>query len=443
MRIALVEDIRDMRMAISQWIKLAGYEVDAYESTDEALRELTPSYNGIAMVDVRMPEGMMDGMALLRKLVGMDKSLPVIMITGHGDIPMAVEAMRIGAYDFLTKPLDHDRMPDLFKRATAARKLALENRALRKELSDPEALGRRLVGSSPAMKALRETILDYSQADGNIMILGETGTGKSLVARALHACGPRANHGFASASCAGLEPGELEGKLFGPAGEGEDPPLVEQASGGTLCLEDIESLPDSLQARLLDLLAEQEKEGQDGMKVISICNQAKTAKECGKSLRKDLFFRLSALQIEVPSLRSRSEDVLDLFGRFMERLADEYGCETPEITAEDATLMLQFEWPGNVRQLMSLAERAALQGRQGGKSISKLLNPRGAGAPAGGDSHGKPLKEYVEAFEKMLIDSTMRRNHGSITAVMDELKLPRRTLNEKMAKYKLSRSSYL
>ena len=166
-------------------------------------------------------------------------------------------------------------------------------------------------------------------------------------------------------------------------------------------------------------------------------------KTCEDALRADLFYRLAALRIIVPPLRQRGEDILTLFTRFGEEFADDYGCEPPQVTAQEAAQLLQAPWPGNVRQLYNVAERAVLQERRGSGTIASLLMSDHQDMQPVMTTEGKPLKEYVEAFERMLIDNTMRRHKGSIAAVMDELCLPRRTLNEKMAKYSLQRSDYL
>ena len=407
-RIAIVDDEQDMRQSISQWLALSGFATETYASAEEALKKITPDYPGVVISDIRMPG--MDGMQFLKRLMSADSSLPVIMITGHGDVPMAVEAMQLGAYDFMEKPFNPDRLTDLARRAAQARKLTLDNRALRRELSDGTVLMRKLIGTSPAMERLREDILDLGQADTHVLIDGETGTGKTLVAHALHAVGPRQGKTFALTSCAALGEEALGAKLFGPVTEG-GLPLVEEARGGTLVLEDIEALPLALQARLLTFINDQGTPAET--RIVAIHNGSDPEKTLEDSLRPDLFFRLAAMKLVLPPLRNRGEDVLTLFTHFAESFGEEYG--------------------------------AVLQQRRGTGSISSLLmsDTQEQGETVQVTTEGKPLKEYVEAFERMLIDNTMRRHRGSIAGVMEELSLPRRTLNEKMAKYGLSRGNYL
>lgn len=439
MKVAIVDDEKDMRHSIGQWLALSGFDTETFASAEDALKGVSADYPGIVITDIRMPG--MDGMQFLKKIKSMDSALPVIMITGHGDVPMAVEAMHIGAFDFLEKPFNPEHMTDLAKKATTIRRLTLDNRALRNELSDGGALMKKLIGSSPVMERLKEDILDLGQADGHVLIEGETGTGKTLVAHALHAVGARANKKFVLLSCGAYDEETLSRRLFGPAKDGESIPAMQDARGGTLVLEDIESLSGPLQSRLLTAINDQGTPAET--RIVAICNLQDEGKTCESVLRPDLFYRLAALRVTVPPLRNRGEDILTLFTRLSEQFADEYGCESPEVSAQEAAQLLQAPWPGNVRQLINVAERAVLQNRRGSGSITSLLMADDESVRPAMTTEGKPLKEFVEAFERMLIDNTMRRHKGSIVAVMEELCLPRRTLNEKMAKYGLQRADYL
>ena len=438
MKVAIVDDEADMRQSISQWLALSGFDTETYASAEDALKGIGAEFAGVVVSDIKMPG--MDGMAFLKRLMSLDSGLPVIMITGHGDVPMAVEAMRVGAFDFLEKPFNPDRMTELAKKATQTRRLTLDNRALRRELSDGSVLMKKLIGGSPEMERLREDILDLGQADGHVLIDGETGTGKTLVAHALHAVGSRAGRKFVTISCAAWSEDQLQARLFGPGEDGAIP-LIEEARGGTLCLEDIEALSHPLQSRLLTLINDQGTPPET--RLIAICNQHQPDTTLENVLRPDLYYRLGALTIVLPPLRNRGEDILTLFTRMSEQFAEEYGCDAPQVTAQEAAQLLQAPWPGNVRQLVNIAERAVLQNRRGSGSIASLLMADNEAAGPALTTEGKPLKDYVEAFERMLIDNTMRRHKGSIVAVMEELCLPRRTLNEKMAKYALTRGDYV
>ncbi|MCC5991308.1 MAG: sigma-54-dependent Fis family transcriptional regulator [Rhodobacteraceae bacterium] len=439
MRVAIVDDEQDMRQSISQWMALSGFDTETYADGQAALAAIGADFPGVVITDIRMPG--MDGMALLKHLVALDSTIPVIMITGHGDVPIAVEAMRLGAFDFLEKPFDPEKMMALAERAAKTRKQVLENRALRQELSDGGSIMQRLVGASDVMQRLREDILDIGQADGHVLIDGETGTGKTLVAHALHAVGPRAGRKLVSINCAACPDPEFMTRLFGPVDDLGSKPLAEEARGGTLVLESVEALAPDSQARLLAFLNDLGTPPET--RVIGICNTHAAGQTIEDVLRPDLYYRLAAHKLVLPPLRMRGEDILALFDTYLTRFAEDYGCAAPSVTMPEAAQLLQAPWPGNVRQLVNIAERTVLHSRREDGALMSLIMADNEASSEVMTTEGKPLKEHVEAFERMLIDNTMRRHKGSITAVMEELRLPRRTLNEKMAKYGLVRSDYV
>jgi DNA-binding NtrC family response regulator len=443
-KVAIIDDEVDMRESVAQWLQLSGFEPVCFDAAEPALKVIGAEFPGVVISDIRMPG--MDGMALLRRLQSIDPGLPVILMTGHGDVPMAVEAMRIGAFDFVEKPFEPDRLAELCHKASEARARTLETRALRREMADGGVMLRRLMGASPAIDKLRETILDVGQADGHVLILGETGAGKSLVAAALHASGARASKPRVTLNCAAIAPDLIEPTLFGGP-DWPERPLIDQAEGGVLCLEDVDALPLQIQGRLLETINATDPSSDStrlhNIRVISLSSQLGPGAPAPEVMRDDLYYRLAGLVIEVPPLRARGEDILTLFSHFSVQYAEEYGCDAPTLNANDAANLVQAPWPGNIRQLMNLAERAVLQARRGEHNISALLIDDGFQAPVMTLDAEKPLKEHVDTFEKMLIDHALRRNGGNVSAVMAELALPRRTLNEKMAKYGLSRQDYL
>ena len=300
------------------------------------------------------------------------------------------------------------------------------------------------MGSSPAIEKLREQILDVAQADGHVLIIGETGTGKSLIAKALHAGGPRAARaarhrelrlGPARAARAhALRRPRLAGEAADRPGRGRHP--LPRGRRGAVAGDPgppprRRSTPATARAT------------RHNFRIIAVSSRFAAGTPPSEVLRDDLYYRLAGLILEAPPLRTRGEDILTLFSHFTIQFAEEYGCEPPTLNAVDAANLVQAPWPGNIRQLINLAERAVLQTRRGDQNISALLIDDGFQAPAIPIDAEKPLKEHVDAFEKMLIDHALRRNQGSVSAVMAELALPRRTLNEKMAKYGLSRQDYL
>ena len=439
MKVAVIDDERDMRLSITQWLALSGYEPESFASAEDAIVNIGPNYPGVVVTDIKMPG--MDGMKLLKKLMGQDSTLPVILITGHGDVPMAVEAMRLGAFNFLEKPFEPEELTQLIKSAVQSRRLTLENRELRHELSDGSKIIRKLAGSSKIMLKLKEDILDFSQSDASILIEGETGTGKTLVAHALHAASQKSTKKLIIIHCSAFDEASLSKRLFGPI-EVSDSflPAFEEAKGGTLILENIETLPINLQGKLLDKMAELENSLETRLITISNHSSPLSAK---KMLRDDLYFRISSLKISVPPLRKRGSDILDLFSQYTLLFSEEYGCSPPLLNSEQSSQLLHAPWQGNVRQLINIAEQIVIQSRRGNLNLSSLLIVTDENVDNTKTSDGKPLKEYVEEFEKSLIESIMRKHKGSINRVMEELLIPRRTLNEKMAKYSLNRSDYL
>ena len=439
MKVAIIDDERDMRLSITQWLSLSGYEPESFASAEDALVSIGSNYPGVVISDIKMPG--MDGMQLLRKLMGQDSSLPVILITGHGDVPMAVEAMRLGAFNFLEKPFEPEDLTHLIKLAAQKRRFTLENRELRQELSDGSKIIKKLAGSSKIMLKLKEDILDFSQSDAFLLIEGETGSGKTLAAHALHAVSQKMSKALITVHCSAYDEPTLSRRIFGPIEESDNfLPAFDEAKGGTLILEDIEALPIELQGKLLDKLVVLENSSE--IRLITISNHS-SPKFTKKIIRDDLYFRLSSLKISVPSLRKRGNDILDLFSQYALSFAEEYGCLPPILTSEQSSQLMQAPWPGNVRQLINMAEQSIIQSRRGELNLSSLLMISEENIDNTITSDGKPLKVYVEAFEKSLIENTMRKHKGSINKVMEELLIPRRTLNEKMTKYSLNRSKYL
>ena len=253
MRVAVVDDEKDMRLSITQWLTLSGYETESYSSAEDALAQIGSDYPGIVVTDIKMPG--MDGMQLLKRIMAQDTTLPVILITGHGDVPMAVEAMRLGAFNFLEKPFNPEALTQLVKLAIQNRRSSLSNRDLRSELSDGSKIIKKLAGTSKFMEKLKEDILDFSQSDAPILIEGETGSGKTLVAHAVHAVSQKSSKKLITVHCGAFDNETISKRLFGPTNDDENfLSAFEEARGGTLILEDIETLNKEAQGKLLEKL---------------------------------------------------------------------------------------------------------------------------------------------------------------------------------------------
>jgi two-component system, NtrC family, C4-dicarboxylate transport response regulator DctD len=445
--VLIVDDDPSMRAALRQWIRLAGFDTLEVATTDQAMGKLQADFGGCVVSDV-MLEGE-DGLDLLRRIGSLDGELPVVLITGHGDVPMAVEAMRAGAYDFVEKPFDPDLIAEVVRRACDKRSLVLENRALKTQLADSASLESRLIGNSPAMQTLRQQILHFARTDASVLITGETGTGKEVIAQALHDFSPRKGGPFTAINAAALPETMVEAELFGHeagAFTGADrrrTGRMEAASGGVLFFDEIVSMPLSLQPKLLRVLQEKKVDRIGGTKpvevdirLISAANMdPKEAVRSGR-LREDLLFRLNTIELSVPPLRERGRDSLLLFDTFLNRFAAHYGLEAARTSARDEAFLQTYAWPGNVRELRNAAERFVLNAGVGSQPLEALVTGRGneiATSAEGG------LKELMDAYERNLIDGSLRRHGGRVADVMRELNLPRRTLNEKMARHGLSR----
>ncbi len=445
--VLIVDDDPSMRAALRQWIRLAGFETLEVAAAGQALAKLSAGFRGCVVTDV-MLEGE-DGVFLLRKIRELDGDLPVVLITGHGDVSMAVEAMRAGAYDFVEKPFDPDHIAEVVRRACDKRALVLENRALKTQLADSVGLESRLIGNSPAMQTLRRQILHFAGTDAAVLIIGETGTGKEVIAQALHEFSPRKDGPFMAINAAALPEAMVEAELFGHeagAFTGADRKRVgriEAASGGALFLDEIVSMPLGLQPKLLRVLQERQVDRIGGTKpvevdirLISAANMdVKDAVSSGH-LREDLLFRLNTIELHVPPLRERGRDSLLLFDTFLNRFALQYDVDVPETSARDEAFLQTYSWPGNVRELRNSAERFVLNAGVGPQSLEALVTGKhdAGAAPADGG-----LKELMDAYERSLIEGALRRHGGRISDLMHELNLPRRTLNEKMTRHGLSR----
>ena len=437
-KVAIIDDEKDIRESISQWLTLTGYETDVFSDADSALKIIGNGYPGVVITDIRMPG--LGGMELLKRLSHIDPQIPVILITGHGDVPMAVEAMRIGAYDFLEKPFEPEKISELTLSAMKLRQSSLELEKQKKDFSGLNNDLTKLVGVSSLWKGVTEKLSDLGSANRHLLIKGETGVGKTMLAHTFSRANPRSKKDPLILSCnMFLSPEVVDNSSFLSL-VSEKLLLIESVRGGDLVLEDVEKLPKQFQDWLLKFLNNQV--GSE-TRIISIDNSISKDGASNNTLRKDLYFRLADLVIDIPPLRERPEDILALFNHYLSQFSLEYELQEIQLTTDDVFKISQFPWPGNTRQLKSVVERFVLGNRRGYLSLSSILIDDNSKMTLSYNYEGRPLKEYVDSFEKMLITNAMQRYQGSISFVMKELQLPRRTLNEKMAKYNLQRSDYI
>ena len=436
--VIVVDDEHSIRSAVQQWLTLSGFTVQLFSRAEDCLADLPTDFPGVILSDVRMPG--LGGLGLLEQVQARDPSLPVILLTGHGDVPMAVQAMRDGAYDFLEKPFSPDTLLGSLGRAQETRRLVLENRRLHARADYKDRLQATLLGVCQPMQQLRGQVLELAQLPVNVVIRGETGSGKELVARCLHDFGPRADKPFVALNCAAIPEQLFEAELFGhesgafTGAQGRRIGKLEYADGGTLFLDEIESLPLAQQAKLLRVLQEQKLERLGSNQSISVDLRLIAATKpdlldearAGR-FREDLAYRLNVAQLRLPALRERREDIPTLFEHFVGATAQRLGRQAPKVSGAQLGQLLSHDWPGNVRELANAAERHAL-------GLGETL--------AEASLSGLSLAAQQEAFEAQCLRAALSRHQGDIKAVLDELQLPRRTLNEKMQRHGLTREAF-
>jgi two-component system C4-dicarboxylate transport response regulator DctD len=441
--VILVDDEEHIRLAGRQALELAGFAVTCFESAGPVPDHLTRAWPGVLVSDIRMPRE--DGLTLLRRVLEIDPDLPVILITGHGDVPMAVQAMRDGAYDFIEKPFPSDQLVETVGRAMEKRRLVLENRELRAVLDGGGGLAATIVGLSPTIERLRRDLLAVAETAVDVLVMGETGTGKELVARALHQYSARAAAPLVAVNCGALPEQIIESELFGHeagAFTGAVKRRVgkfEYASGGTLFLDEIESMPLDLQVKLLRVLQERtlERLGSNESVALDLRVVAATKTDLKRAVaegrfREDLFYRLNVVSLQVPPLRERLEDVGLLFRHFARLACARHRRDTPDLPTEVLADLLAHDWPGNVRELQNAAERFSLGLAA---SSAEPSHPERDSSPPG-------LAGRLDRIEKSLIAAELARQGGNIKATHRALGLARKTLYDKMQKHGLSRSDF-
>jgi len=432
--IIYVEDDPQVRNSLVQTLELEGLAVRAFASAELALPHLVPGVRAVLITDVRLPG--IDGLALLDKVVATDAGIPVVLVTGHGDVAMAVRAMRAGAYDFIEKPFSPERFIDTARRAIEKRMLRVAVDDLRQQLQHRSGIEAALLGRSDAMEAVRRRVLRLAQTSADVMILGETGTGKELVARCLHDHSKRRDRNFVAINCGGLPETLFESELLGHESGAFTSAAkrrigkLEHANGGTLLLDEIESMPMAMQIKLLRVLQERKLErlGSNEEVRLDIRVVAATKSDLRElseqqKFRADLYYRLNVAVLQLPPLRERREDIPLLFEHFVADAARRYGCPVPELHADRLRSLLAHHWPGNVREIRNAADRFVLE----------LGGPDDDADQAGSADAAPPtLAQQMELVEKSLIEQSLARHGGSVQRVMDDLGVPKKTLYDKL-----------
>ncbi len=438
--VILVDDDRALRRATRQTLELAGFDVADFPNALETLNSVTSAYDGVVVTDVRMPQ--IDGLQLFARIKAIDAELPVILITGHGDIPMAVQAIQEGAYDFIAKPFATDRLVHSIRRAWEKRQLVLENRALRESAQNVEG-DLPLIGQTPAMEHLRRTLRDIADTDVDVLVAGETGSGKEVVAQLLHNWSRRRKGNFVALNCGALPETVIESELFGheagafTGAQKKRLGRIEHASGGTLFLDEIESMPAATQVKLLRVLEMREIAplGTNEVRPVDLRVVAAAKIDLADpaqrgDFREDLYYRLNVVTLSIPPLRERRPDIPLLFAHFLSRAAKRFNRDVPVIDASVQRYLMSHDWPGNVRELAHFADRIALG----------VAKPDHFLAPAISDQ--EPLPKRLERYEETIIRETLAAHNGNVQETIEALGIPRKTFYDKMQRHGINRADY-
>lgn len=436
--VIFVDDEEHLRITGSQTFDLADMNAMCFGNAEAALKRISPDFDGVLVTDIRMPG--MDGVALLQRALEIDPELPVILVTGHGDVDLAVDCIKNGAYDFIEKPWQAERLVSSVRRAAERRRLVLENRRLRAQVQNSQRLKTELYGRSTVMEHLRKSLAAVAATDVNVLISGSTGTGKEVAARLLHAQSPRAQGPFVHINCAALPEALIESELFGheagafPGAMRARYGKLEHARGGTLCLDEVDLLTLPLQAKLLDVLHNRTvtRLGSNDsvpldFRVIALSKTNLVEAVAKGSFRSDLLYRLNVASLDLPDLSGRREDIPGLFILLATDIAKQNDLPAPDLPIELLNALTARDWPGNVRELRNEAERLVL-------GLSAI-----AQTAAGQESS---LADQVGDYEKALISASISAHGGHISAACDSLGLSRRALYDKMQKYGINRADF-
>ena len=445
-RVCVVDDKALMRDSLAATLIQEDHAVEAFEDPRDALAAARTSGFDVVVTDLSMPE--MDGISLLKTLRGSGVETPVIVMTAYGSVATAVEAMKLGAYDYIQKPFQGEEIAVLVERAVQHGRLRAENEALRASLADWED-GRHLVGSSAVMGAVHQKLERVAASSATVLVEGESGTGKEMIARAIHAASPRATHPMLCLNCAALSNSLLESELFGHekgAFTGADKVRkgrFELADGGTLLLDEISEVPMHLQAKLLRVLQEREFErvGSSTTRRVDVRVVATTNRDLKdwvhrERFREDLYFRISVLPITLPPLRDRREDVPELAAYFLERIARREGRSPLGVSADAVRVLRQYDWPGNVRELENVCERASVLvvgETVTGSELEAWLT--GQVEPEAGAESLRP-GHMLEDMERQVIEQTLLKFNGHREKTANTLGIAVRTLGMKLKRWR-------
>jgi two-component system, NtrC family, nitrogen regulation response regulator NtrX len=443
--ILVVDDEHDIRDLVAGVLEDEGYETRCAADSDAALESIATRRPSLVLLDVWLQGSRLDGLELLDEIKRRDPSLPVLVISGHGNLDTAVAAIRRGAADFIEKPFEAERLLLMVARATETERLRAEVASLRASVGQDSDL----TGSSAAINGVRATLKRVAATGSRVLIMGAAGVGKEIAARLLHGWSQRSAAPFIVVSAARMTPERVDEELFGSE-EGGDlvrPGLLEQAHGGTLFLDEIADMPIATQARILRVLTDQSFSRVGGtrivkvdVRVVSATSRDLTAEIEEGRFREDLYYRLNVVPVVIPPLTDRREDIPALVEHFLAHYATQRRVPTPEIAPDAMVAMQSYEWPGNVRQLRNVVERTVIlaPGDRIGRIDLDMIPPEVLGdqtemtPTSGGAIMGAPLREARETFEREYLRVQIRRFSGNISRTASFIGMERSALHRKL-----------
>ena len=442
--ILIVDDERDIRELIGDILEDEGFTTRLAANSNEAMAEINSEPPALIILDIWLKDSKMDGIEILKAVKRDNPDIPVVIISGHGNIETAVAAIRLGAYDYVEKPFNIDQLLVVIRRAMETSRLRRENQSLkRREVQTAE-----MIGDSPAFRALMSQLDKVTKSNGRVMLTGPAGAGKEVAARYIHAKSARAQGPFVTVNCAGVAPETMEETLFGreTSDRGVEPGLLEQAHGGVIFFDEVADMPQGTQSKILRVLVDQQFTrvgGQDkvrvDLRVISSTNRNLGDEIAAGRFRQELYHRLNVVPIDVPSLEDRREDIPRLAHHFIESCHKAQGLPKRTLSEEAVALLQTMSWPGNVRQLKNLVERVLILGESSGEIAARELPQESAATPGqedrvvlSGALATLPLREAREAFEREYLLTQINRFGGNISRTANFVGMERSALHRKL-----------
>ena len=441
--ILIVDDERDIRELIADILRDEGFQTRLASNSDEAMAALNQSQPALLVLDIWLKDSRMDGIDILKQVKRNNPDVPVIIISGHGNIEIAVAAIKQGAYDFIEKPFNIDQLMVVVNRAMETSRLRRENSTLKRA----DSRVAEMLGHSAAFKRLRDNLDKVAKSNGRVMLTGEPGTGKEMAARYIHAHSPRANAPMITVSCASIEPDRMEEVLFGreTPERGIEPGLLEQAHGGVIYFDEVGDMPIGTQTKILRVLTEQQFVRAGGadrvrvdLRVISSSNRDLPAEIAAGRFRQELYDRLNVVPLAVPSLSERRDDIALLARHFIEQFQRTQGLTARALPEETVAALQAMRWPGNIRQLRNVIERVLILAEETGPIQPGELEPQGA-TPDNSDAlslgpqvTAMPLREAREMFEREYLLAQINRFGGNISRTAQFVGMERSALHRKL-----------